>query len=217
MDKSQEKRIESRKRTILNRLSIEMPIGTISNYLTCISEPFMMIRNGNFKNSAVAKFKCKCGNVIISTISRIKRGYPKSCGCVNKSCSRPVEKHGDSHKNNKNLYAIFNSMKQRCDTKNIDKFPSYAGKGIKICNEWQKYTKFREWSLSNNYQNGLSIDRIDPNKDYCPENCQWITKIDNSKRVVGARDEIILFQQNQIIELKKQVAQLLEQLANLNQ
>lgn len=67
------------------------------------------------------------------------------------------------------------SMKTRCTNPNCSNYANYGGRGIKICDEWQKFSAFSEWSLNNGFEPGLSLDRIDPNKGYNPENCRYIT------------------------------------------
>lgn len=94
--------------------------------------------------------------------------------------------HGMS---NTRIYNEWKGMRRRCSNPNTPKYKFYGGKGIKVCPEWDKsgdgFNSFYNWALSNGYQDDLTIDRIDENKDYCPENCRWITKEENIKRAVN--------------------------------
>ena len=73
-------------------------------------------------------------------------------------------------------------MKSRCYNPNEKDYKYYGKKGVRICEEWLKNpASFEEWALSNGYKDNLTIDRIDANKDYCPENCRWISLMDNAK------------------------------------
>lgn len=84
--------------------------------------------------------------------------------------------------NNKRIKEIFHGMKQRCYNKDEEAYRWYGAKGIKICNEWLDNPKsFEEWSLQNGYNDDLTIDRKNPELDYRPDNCRWITKEFNSK------------------------------------
>lgn len=75
---------------------------------------------------------------------------------------------------NKRLYSIWYNMKMRCYNKNNNDFKYYGGRNIKICNEWlNNFKTFKDWAIKNGYQNNLTIDRIDVNKNYEPSNCKW--------------------------------------------
>lgn len=124
--------------------------------------------------------KCDCGNY--KEISRRALRRPKvSCGC-----SVYIKRFGVPQRRNDPLYWVWSSMKDRCLNPNCKSFKYYGGKGIKVCQEWLTYENFREWAFANGYihldgkfGNKLSIDRIDPNGDYEPFNCRWITVSEN--------------------------------------
>lgn len=126
---------------------------------------------------------CDCGNHYITRGSDLKRGRSLSCGCFRKEFQHNEKTtHGES---DNRIYRILSYMKTRCYNTNILGYKYYGGKGIKVCDEWKNdFLKFKEWALSNGYQDDLSIDRIDSNGDYCPENCRWITLLENSMRGV---------------------------------
>lgn len=79
-------------------------------------------------------------------------------------------------------YNIWRLMKRRCNNKNDPHYDFYGGRGIKVCDEWQKSDAFLEWAYANGYADNLELDRIDPDGNYEPSNCQWITKAENIKR-----------------------------------
>lgn len=90
--------------------------------------------------------------------------------------------NSNKHWENKKLQRIFSNMLNRCYSKKDKNYRWYGEKGIKICDEWTNdYFAFEQWALSHGYKEGLTIDRKDSNKDYCPENCRWISRVNNSK------------------------------------
>lgn len=83
---------------------------------------------------------------------------------------------------NKRIAQVFQDIKKRCYNPNCKDYHWYGAKGIKVCDEWLNNPKlFEEWSFNNGYNDNMTIDRIEEDKDYCPENCQWVKLKDNSK------------------------------------
>lgn len=146
----------------------------------------------------------RCGNKnVLVPVNKLLSGNRISCGCAWKENystfgekhhtgeikSNPIIIHGDSSKDSEyfKLFITWSSMKQRCYYEKSISYYNYGGRGIRVCDEWlHDYTKFKEWALSVGYvpNAGLMIERKDPNKNYCPENCTFTNRDqqNNNKR-----------------------------------
>lgn len=117
--------------------------------------------------------KCDCGNITNVRGDRLLDGNTKSCGCLQKEVVRKLNTiHNDSHTR---LYDIWTDMKQRCYNQHNKRYKDYGARGIAVCDEWKNdYSTFKEWALSNSYNDTLTIDRINNNSNYEPNNCRFV-------------------------------------------
>lgn len=132
--------------------------------------------------------RCDCGNEFVRIRNKILINRINSC---NKCDYIKLEKqqtttHGDSSKNSPNhrLYNIWRGMKKRCYERIHPYYYRYGGRGITICDEWlgsDGYMNFKKWALTSGYKDNLTIERKDYDGNYCPENCCWITMLEQHK------------------------------------
>ena len=118
---------------------------------------------------------CDCGNEVNVRSLSLRKGETSSCGCLRSEISRDrMTIHG---KTNTRLFNIWSSMKQRCYDTNSISYPNYGARGIRICEEWlHDFKAFYEWALTAGYSDTLSIDRINNDLDYSPDNCKWSSR-----------------------------------------
>lgn len=148
------------------------------NKLTVISE---LDKRDN--GEKVYKCVCDCGNITEVRGSHLRTGHTKSCGCD--KIIQPSHR-----KSNTNLYHRWERIKERCYNKNSRNYKNYGGRGIAVCDEWRKNFKaFYNWSMENGYADNLTIDRIDVNGNYSPDNCRWIT---NKEQQRNKRNNVYL-------------------------
>lgn len=152
--------------------------------------------------------KCDCGNDTFAKPSSLNSGHKTSCGCLQKeTLSKLNRTHGYSVDSgiDKNIYQIWKGMKARCYNPRSQMYYLYGGRGIGICEKWRFDAKsFHDWSLSNGYMRGLSIERIDVNADYSPENCKWIPIREQNSNKRNTRYLMVNGEKKRLVDLAKE-------------
>lgn len=121
-------------------------------------------------------FLCDCGKLVLKShmILIRKTGGVEGCGCSKGA----GYKHGLT---GKRIYKLWKKMRARCQSTTCHDYKDYGARGIKVCSEWENPVVFYNWAMSNGYEDHLSIERVDVNGNYCPENCCWIPMSEQSK------------------------------------
>lgn len=122
---------------------------------------------------------CDCGKDTVVRSSRLRNGQTSSCGCK--------KGHITHHESKTRLYHIWRNMLDRCLNPKNPQYESYGARGIVVCDEWFEYVPFRNWALANGYSKELSIDRINNDGGYCPENCRWTTALQQANNTRKTR------------------------------
>lgn len=139
---------------------------------------------------------CKCGNKKTIRVDHLTSGETVSCGCYRAELSserrKKTIKHGDAREGkSKRLYRIWKIMKGRCNNPLNSGYKYYGGKGITICKQWEDYIPFRQWALSNGYQDDLTIDRKNGNAGYFPDNCRWATRKEQTRNSTQTKLDVV--------------------------
>ena len=131
--------------------------------------------------------KCECGREQIVDGHSLRKGISKYC----LSCKQ-YKGHTNTFIKNRRLINIYNGMISRCYYKKNPHYKNYGGRGIKVCQEWlNNKGLFYNWAINNGYKDNLTIDRIDNNGNYEPNNCRWATKIEQANNT--SRNRLIKY------------------------
>jgi len=137
-------------------------------------------RNGNVGKKVGWLCRCDCGKEATCSTTNLTGGLSTSCGCVR-------TKHMGK---GTRLYRIWTGMKDRCLNPTSKYRARYGGRGIIMCPRWvADFATIRDWALRSGYQSDLTIDRMENDQGYCPWNCQWLTRGENS--IKARRDNAV--------------------------
>ncbi len=151
--------------------------------------------------------QCECGNFKEVYATHLRSGNTRSCGCLareiavkmghQRDIGKRSFKHGDF---GTKLYGIWAGMKRRCYNRNTKYYADYGGRGIKVCEEWKEYINFKQWAVSAGYKEGLTIERINVDFDYSPDNCKWISIHEQN---LNKRNSVRIEYQGKIYSIKE--------------
>lgn len=144
------------------------------------------------KNSqAIWTFMCDCGNEHVAMASSVRRSDTKSCGCLKIECCIATGKATSTHRMYGSIeYNSWKSLIQRCTNADDPRYPGYGGRGITVCERWRLFENFY-FDMGKKPSPQHSIDRIDNDKGYGPENCRWATRSEQGRNKRGNRFVVV--------------------------
>ena len=189
----------------------DVPIGTRFGHQVTISLPRSESRDDSKPSEVLVDVRCDCGSDRPVLVKNLLNGDNKSCGCAKDHYA-----YRGLSKQHPELYRCWTNMRERCLNPGNDAYKFYGGKGVTICGGWRDATTgfpaFVAWAKDHGYEPGLWIDRIDPDDDYRPANCRWITARENilrAGRILDDKDE------NRMTALRTRTGQSVADIAEL--
>lgn len=164
---------------VFNELGLKRPepqVGDKFNRLT-IKEKFF--EDIGTQKRMMVKCICDCGRETIQRLTSLVQGTIKSCKCLKQELARDrtIKRNYQHGMCNTRIHKIWNAMKARCEPYASINKKNYYDKGIKVCEEWKdNFENFYNWAINNGYKENLTIDRINNDLGYSPDNCRWLTK-----------------------------------------
>lgn len=148
----------------------------------------VICRAGSRSGRAAWACMCSCGTTVEVVSHALTSGHTKSCGCWKDERNRGTQpKHGHARRGVKRTptYKTWQAMMTRCYNEKVKSFKDYGGRGIKVCDEWHLFENF--FAYMGNRPEGMTLDRIDSDKWYTPDNCRWATKIIQARNTKANR------------------------------
>ena len=152
-------------------------------------EKLIVLEDGFKKGHEIYCYvECDCGNKFYVRKSCIKNKNTRSCGCIHRE--QLINRNTSHMMSNSRIYIVYRGIMGRCYNKSNTGYVNYGKIGVIMCDEWIKsFDVFYEWAINNGYSDGMSIERVNVNGNYCPENCTWIPK---NEQALNKRNSVFI-------------------------